>query len=62
MLLVSCQSSTAPGESDNFINKFAKQEPRQTLVSPSDMHLAKGDYIVISQEGGIIALATGLET
>ena len=57
MLLASCEPSDT---TDRFVNTFEKQDPRSACISIADMHLTKGDYVVVSLEDGIVALATGI--
>ena len=56
MFLMSCSASEDPGR---YLNKFMKEDLKSSQICAADMHFAKGDYIVVSQEDGIMALATG---
>jgi hypothetical protein len=57
MFLVSCSASEEPSR---YLNNFRKDGMNSSAVCAADMHLVKGDYIVVSQEDGVMALATGI--
>lgn len=56
MSLVSCSVSEELGR---YLNNFKKHEMKSS-TNAADMHLVKGDYVVVSQENGIMALAAGI--
>ena len=56
MSLVSCCVSQEPGR---YLNNF-KKDKIKSLADAADMHLVKGDYVVVSQEDGIMALTAGI--
>lgn len=58
MLLVSCSVTEDP---ERYLNTFRKDDFKCSQLVVADTHLCRGDYVVVSQDGGTIALATGIK-
>ena len=56
MSLVSCCVSQEPGR---YLNNF-KKDTIKSSTNAADMYLVKGDYVVVSQEDGVMALTAGI--